>query len=233
LSARSRDGSCRSPPLTAAERAGWKGGASASRASRTGRPTGPTSTRTAPGALLPQCVGGADATCPISTGGGTRRVHLVRGGGSIAASPRARGGSGAPRERRVCRDTGAGSMFCFLARSQGAPPPPSLRSLSRNAYGSTRAQHRGPHRRAGRALQLQVRRGHRHLVTRNGSGRRRAGAGGASQRRGVLGAGVVRGMRGRAGACPGCAINVKWSRLVRESDGMCWHWQAACFRTAR
>jgi len=50
----------------------------------------------------------------------------------------------------------------------------------------------------------------------------------------VRGAGVVRGMRGRASACPWCVpVNVKWTRLVRESGSMCLHRQASCFRAAR
>ena len=69
----------------------------------------------APRALLPSCT--HPASCPISTGGGTRRVRSVRGAG---------GGGGHPRAQRPHPQTPRAAM--------AAPPPPrAARARGRRA----------------------------------------------------------------------------------------------------
>ena len=67
----------------------------------------------------------APETCPVSTEGGTRRVHLVRegggrGGGGGASSLWAAARPAVPPRR----GRAGGRLDCALARCGGVPPPP-------------------------------------------------------------------------------------------------------------
>ena len=90
---------------------------------------------------------GRDETCPISTGGGTTRVHLVREGGGVGwggrSGPRAPQGAGAGARRADVRAGAAGADAVPLPRARR---PALLRGVfRRHRRGSLRALPRADH----------------------------------------------------------------------------------------
>jgi len=76
------------------------------------------------GARRGQRVGAACETCPLSTGGRTRRVQLVRGGGPAARRTRSAPVDGARAGQRARRAHRGASPAVAASRSRHQPQPP-------------------------------------------------------------------------------------------------------------
>ena len=160
-----------------------------------------------------------DAACPISTGWGTRRVHLVRGGGGGGgrasrgpsaraagrrrAARQARGRAGARAPGLAERRTGEVEDECGAAR---LPQPPGRRGFQRLKK---------------RLLALRAREGRASRKGGAGGGAPRSciGGGAGAQGGGRRGAGVMHGRRrmGAGGRRAGLRALLAVDRLGREA----------------